>query len=83
MSNHTITRSKFYAVLEDILQIPHGSLKESDSRATIGTWSSLADVRILTVLSSELAIEPEAELMEAETVGDLVRLLEARDAFAY
>lgn len=78
---NTMTRSGFNAVLEDILQVPHGSLAESDSRATIGTWSSLADVQILTVVSSEFGIEPDAELLEAETVGDLIRLLEQRNAF--
>lgn len=77
-----MTCSSFHAVLEDILQMPHGALKESDSRATIGTWSSLADVQILTVVSSEFGIEPDAALMEAETVGDLIRLLQARNAFS-
>lgn len=78
---NTMTRSSFYAVLEDILQMPHGSLKESDSRASVATWSSLADVQILTIVSSEFGIEPDAELIEAETVGDLARLLEERNAF--
>jgi acyl carrier protein len=78
-----MTRSSFYAVLEDILQVPHGSLKEGDSRATVATWSSLADVQILTVVSSEFGLEPDGELIEAETVGDLIRLLEARNAFSY
>ena len=78
-----MTRSSFYTLLEDILQVPHGSLKESDSRATVSTWSSLADVQILTVVSSEFGIEPDAPLMEAVTVGELVRLLEARNAFPY
>jgi acyl carrier protein len=77
-----MTRSTFYAVLEDILQMPHGSLKKSDSRASIATWSSLADVQILTIVSSEFGIEPDAELIEAETVGDLVRLLEERNALS-
>lgn len=76
-----MTRSSFYAVLEDILQMPHGSLKESDSRASVATWSSLADVQILTIVSSEFGMEADAELIEAETVGDLVRLLEERNAF--
>lgn len=78
---NTMTRSSFYAVLEDILQMPHGSLKESDSRASVATWSSLADVQILTIVSSEFGMEADAELIEAETVGDLVRLLEERNAF--
>jgi acyl carrier protein len=51
-------------------------LQDSDSRDTIESWSSIADVQIVTYLSSELGIEPDAELIEAETFGDLVKKLE-------
>lgn len=78
-----MTRNTFYTALEDILEMPHGSLKDSDSRDTIATWSSLADVQILAVIASEFGIEPEAELMEAETVGDLIQALEARSVFPF
>jgi len=52
-------------------------LKESDTRDTIEGWTSVADVQILTLVSTEMGIEPEAELIEAETFGDMVdRLVE-------
>jgi acyl carrier protein len=71
-----MTRADFQAGVEDILAVPHGSLQDSDSRDTIESWSSIADVQIVTYLSSELGIEADAELIEAETFGDLVKKLE-------
>lgn len=71
-----MTKAEFRAGVEDILAVPRGSLKDSDSRDTIESWSSVADVQIVTYVSSELGMEPEAELIEAETFGDLVRKLE-------
>lgn len=77
-----MTRKAFYAAIEDILGVPHGSLRDCDTRDTIGTWSSVADVQILTAISSQFGIEPDPQLLEAETVGDLLAALEARNAFS-
>ncbi len=77
-----MTRSRFRAALEDVLQIPHGSLKDVDSRGTVATWSSISDVQILTVIANEFGIEPDAELLEVETVHDLIQALEARNVFS-
>ena len=71
-----MTKADFQAGVEDILAMPRGSLKDCDSRDTIESWSSVADVQIVTYLASELGIEPDAELIEAETFGDLVKKLE-------
>jgi acyl carrier protein len=73
-----MTRADFQAGVEDILAVPRGTLKDTDSRDTVESWSSIADVQIVTYLSSELGIEPDAELIEAETFGDLVKKLEER-----
>jgi len=77
-----MTRKAFCAALEDILNVPHGSLKDSDSRDTVGSWSSIVDVQILTAISSQFGVEPDPQLMEAETVGDLLAALEARNVFS-
>ncbi len=71
-----MTRSDFQSAVEEILELPRGALKDSDDRDSIATWTSLADVQILTFISSEFGLEPEAEMMEAATFGDLVRQLE-------
>jgi acyl carrier protein len=77
-----MTRSGFRSSLEEILGVRIGALKDSDSRETIEAWSSIADVQILTSITSEFGIEPDAELMEAETAGDLLEILERRGAFS-
>ncbi len=76
-----MTKLDFQTAVEEILGIPSGTLKDSDNRNTIEGWSSLADVQIAAFVSSEGGIEPDSELMESETFGDLVRVLEAKDAF--
>ncbi len=77
-----MTRSGFRTSLEEILGVDAGTLGDSDSRETIESWSSVADVQILSGIESEFGIEPDAELMEAETVGELLGVLESRGAFA-
>jgi hypothetical protein len=77
-----MTRDEFRAAMEDILEIPRGGLKDSDSRNTVESWSSLADVQILAYLTSETGIDPDAEMMEAETFGDLIQVLDQRAAFS-
>lgn len=74
-----MTRTAFKALLEEVLRVPHDSLKESDSRETIENWSSLVDVEIMTIISAELGVE--AELLEYETVGELLDLLAGQQAF--
>jgi acyl carrier protein len=77
-----MTRSGFKAALEEILEMPRGSLQDSDSRETVGSWSSIADVQILTTITSEFGLEPDVALLEAETVGDLLDALETKNAFS-
>jgi acyl carrier protein len=77
-----MTRSAFKTALEEILQMPRGSLKESDSRETVASWSSIADVQILTSITSEFGLEPDMALLEAETVSDLLDALETKNAFS-
>jgi acyl carrier protein len=73
-----MTRSAFRRVLEEILDLPHDSLTDGDNRDTVPNWSSVADVQILTTIGSQFGIEPDAVLLEAETVGDLLDILEQR-----
>ena len=77
-----MTRSAFRRSIEEILGMQAGSLRDSDSRDIVESWSSIADVQILTTITSEFGIEPDADLMEAETVGDLLEILESRGAFS-
>jgi acyl carrier protein len=76
-----MTRSGFLRAIEEILGVPRHALKESDSRETIEGWTSLADVQLFGLIENELGIEADGELIEAETVGELVRILAGRGAF--
>jgi acyl carrier protein len=74
-----MTRAAFKALLEEILHVPPGSLAESDTRETVENWSSLVDVEIMTIISSELGVD--AELLEYETIGELLDLLQGQQVF--
>ena len=76
-----MTRTGFQSAVEDILGLTPGTLKDDDSRATIPTWTSLADVQLFTVISTEFGIEPDGELLEADRAGELIEILETRGAF--
>jgi len=67
--------------MEDVLDLPARTLRDDASRDTIAEWTSLADVQIFSLITSEFGIEPDDELIEAETVGDLLQALERKGAF--
>ena len=77
-----MTRTAFKGALEEILAVPRGSLRNAGSRDTVETWSSIADVQILTTITREFGVKPDAALLEAETVSDLLAALESRNVFA-
>jgi acyl carrier protein len=75
-----MTREAFKRLLEEILQVNPGTLQDADTRECVENWSSLADVEILTVVSAEFGVD--AEQIEYNTVGELLSLLDERQAFA-
>ena len=76
-----MTSAAFRNSLEEIFGATRGSLKDSDTRDTVEGWTSLADVQVLSVISSEFGIEPDADILEAESTGDLIRVLQDKGAF--
>jgi hypothetical protein len=77
-----MTKAAFRSVLEEMLSVPHGTLKDDDTRDTVRDWSSLVDVQIMTVIASELQMEEDPDLLACESVGDLLDQLDQRGAFA-
>ena len=55
-----MTTAAFKTSLEEIPGMPAGSLRDTDSRDSIEAWTSIADVQILTGITSEFGIEPDA-----------------------
>jgi acyl carrier protein len=76
-----MTRNDFLRAFEEILGLEPRTLKEESSRDTIEQWTSYADVQIFGLIENEFGIEPDDELMAAETVGDLLRVLQNHGAF--
>ncbi len=76
-----MTRTDFVRALEEIFGLERRTLREDSSRETIEEWTSLADVQIFSLIESEFGIEPNEELISAETVGGLLRILQDRGAF--
>lgn len=76
-----MTRTNFVRALEEILGLERRTLREDNSRDSLEQWTSLADVQIFTLIESEFGIEPTEELLSAETVGDLLRILHKLGAF--
>lgn len=76
-----MTRTDFVRALEEILGLDRGTLRDESSRDTVDEWTSLADVQIFSLIESEFGIEPSEELISAETVGDLLRILQSQGAF--
>jgi acyl carrier protein len=75
-----MTKEAFKTLLEEVLTVAPGTLSENDTRKTLENWSSLVDVEILTVVSSEFGID--AELLEYESIGELLNLLEDQRVFS-
>ena len=76
-----MTRSGFLRAMEEMLGMETRSQKEEDRRDSVTQWTSLADVQMFSLITSEFGIEPDSDLIEAETVGDVLRVLESRGAF--
>lgn len=77
-----MTRAQFVRTLEDTLGVPPGQLQPSDTRDSVPGWSSLTDVTILTLVFSEFGLEAEQELLEYQSVGELLELLDRQRVFA-
>ena len=76
-----MTRTGFVSALEEILGLERRTLREDSSRDSVEEWTSLADVQIFSLIESEFGIEPSEELLSADTVGDLLRILQRLGAF--
>jgi hypothetical protein len=68
-------------MLEEVLAMPHGALRDEDDRQTVGTWTSLADVQIMVIMASELGMGDDAETLDYGTVGELLSALDERGVF--
>jgi hypothetical protein len=77
-----MTKAGFRGAVEEIFGLSPGTLKDDDSRGSVESWTSLADAQLFTIIFSEFDIEPDDQLVEADRIGDILGILEAKGAFA-
>ena len=77
-----MTRDAFISTLEETLGVPPQGLRPTDTRDSVKGWSSLTDVTILTIIFSELGIDAEEDLLGYRSVGELLDILDRKQAFA-
>ncbi len=68
-----MTRTEFLKLVDDLLELPLGTLKGDEALEELGRWDSMAAVDFLAVVDEhfELALSPQ-ELASCKTVNDLV-----------
>ena len=76
-----MTRNGFRELIADLLGTTAAQLPDTTEKESVESWSSLVDVQIATAIQAELGAEPTAEMLEADTVGKLLDLLEAAGHF--
>ena len=66
------------ASLEEVMEVPSGSLSPNDALATLGAWDSVAVVRFLAMADAtyDRAVVP-AKLRACTKVSDLLSLLQS------
>lgn len=71
-----VEREKFFALLEELLELEQGSIKASDQLDQLENWDSLAVISFLGGVDKHFGITLEPEKVVAcQTVNDLNKLL--------
>ncbi len=69
----------FLGILEDIVNVPKGTLKMEDGPKTVKSWDSMAQVTILATIDGELGVELSDDSMTRfQTVGQLIDILKSK-----
>jgi acyl carrier protein len=70
-----VTRSEFYANLDDILDLPAGTITGSEELKALPTWDSLAVVSYIATVNGLFGLVLKGEQVKAtKSIGDLVAL---------
>jgi acyl carrier protein len=71
-----VDRTEFYATLDDILELPIGTIKGGETLESLGTWDSLAVVSYIATCNGLFGVVLHGDRVRAcSTVGDLVNLV--------
>lgn len=74
-----MTKPEFLKLLDELLELPPGTLKGPEPLGSLSQWDSLASVGFIALVDRHLglAVDP-AKIGEAETVNDLVALVQGK-----
>lgn len=72
-----IDKSAFYQKIDDLLELPSGSVKGSTALADTEEWDSLAVITFIAMVDGEYSISlPANEIANCGTIDDLAALVE-------
>jgi acyl carrier protein len=72
----TVTRSEFYATLDDILELPPGTITGKEELASLPTWDSLAVVNYIATCNGLFGVMLKGDrVKETRTIEDLIQLV--------
>ena len=71
-----MTKSEFYKIIEDIAEVPPGTVKGNEQLSDWDGWDSLAIVAFIAAMDKHLNFAvPPKPLVQARSVPDLVALV--------
>lgn len=71
----TSMKADFLRQLDELLQLPPGTLKGTEELASVPQWDSITVMGYIALISSERSKRVSGkEVMAAKTVGDLIAL---------
>lgn len=71
-----VTGEQFIQKLEETLDIPSGTIRETDRLDGLEGWDSIAVISVMAMIeySYDVTVDPDA-MAQCQTVGDLFRLV--------
>lgn len=77
--DHNLIRQRVEKVFREVFCKPSLVLTPGISAADMPEWTSLQHVRLIAALEKEFALRFEfSELVEIETMGDIIRIIEQK-----
>jgi acyl carrier protein len=72
-----MTRQEFLSAMDNLLELPAGTLTGDENLDDVEGWNSLAMVEYIALADSNGAKVAPRQIRECETIGDLARLAKA------
>lgn len=73
---HALTRTELYATLDDILELPIGTITGTEKLSSLPTWDSLAVVSYIATCNGLFGVVLSGDRVKAtSSVEDLVSLI--------